>query len=164
MVQAMRRPGIGGRRLKLGQQSFRHPMQGHDLVLEAARQRQAQRLGEAAGRGQAEAGGPHEGEELEQIEGGEAFDAEALGGGRAMAKDRARARHAPRRILGGQQQHLARGVEPGRPCESGDQHGRIGKPDGAGAGGHLFALMNRRDPSRNSPPGRPLVDARGCAP
>ncbi len=65
-------------------------MQGHDLVLEAARQRQAQRLGEAAGRGQAEAGRPHEGEELQQIEGGEALDAQALGGRGPVAKDRAR--------------------------------------------------------------------------
>ena len=119
--------GLVGPGLELGQQPDRGAAQGSGLVLQRPRQWDAQRLGQAARRRQAEPGRPHEGEQLEDVVGRKRGTAEAAHQGAGVTDHR-------RGVLGArggggeiEQLDLAVGRQPAGLALTGRQRGGVGQ-------------------------------------
>ena len=136
---------------EIGQQPLRHLQQPGRLVGEADRCRQFQRRDQPARCGQAEARRMHEGEQLQQIIGGEALLAQPLRRGPAMAQDRRFQHDAGGSIGKAQRLDLAISIDPDGFGAAGDQHRRPGQKKGGG-------VIHRRDYSQR-PAGRRTVNA-----
>jgi hypothetical protein len=106
------------------QQSLTSGGQGTRAGREIVRTRQAEGLGQTDRRRHAERRRPHEGEQLQHVEGGKGLATQPPGGGRRMTDDGCR---GPR--LGGGFQRLQMGLLP-----------VAGKPDGVCMPGHQYGL------------------------
>ena len=168
------------RRTQQAKQLAHRPVQGQRVVLQPVGNRQVQRLGQPARGRHAEAGGQDEGEQLQQVEGGEGLRPQPPRHGPRVADER---RLAARPLHGGggrqflhlpitgQQNHAARtGHQCRRVIEAeGREGGRRGQIHGAQYNGPRRrnaskpVLTDRPAPSKVLPPSLSVAEERSSA-